>query len=322
LVHHLARAGGRDAALAGNIGTPALDLLDRAPPELVVLELSSYQIADLRSGPEVAVVTSLFREHAEWHGSEQAYRSDKLNLLELPQVRAAVVNGRVPELVEAAERGGGETVLFGVPGGWDADASGIRRAGELEIPAGALPLPGEHNALNLCAALACLAAIGGGVPLPEALAGFRPLPHRLEAVREDGDLAWIDDSISTTPESTLAALEAFANRDVVLLAGGQDRGQDYTGLAEALARRGAAVVGMPTTGGRIVGAARAAGLPAERAFDAGDLESAVERAIELAVPGGVILLSPAAPSYDRFRNFEERGDRFRDLAGQADAPAR
>jgi UDP-N-acetylmuramoylalanine--D-glutamate ligase len=181
------------------------------------------------------------------------------------------------------------------------------------VRAADLPLPGPHNGLNLCAALAAIEVAGIVPTLPEGLAGFTSLPHRLQPCGERNQVTWVDDSISTTPESTLAALEAFAGRDVVLLVGGQDRGQDYTLLGAALARCGNAVVGMPTTGERAVTAARRAGVPSERAIAATDLATAVELARELAQPGSIILLSPAAPSYDRFRNFEERGDRFRAL---------
>jgi len=311
MAHHLAAAAGRDAVVAGNIGLPALDLLD-SEPELVFLELSSYQIADLEIGPEVAAITNLFPEHLDWHHSTENYRAEKLRVFALPGVRAAIVNARQPELPAAA--GGVEDVVeYGTAAGWDAGPAGILRQGELVVPAADLPLPGEHNALDLCAALAALEAIGVEPPLPAGLRGFASLPHRLQPIGERDGVLWVDDSISTTPESTLAALAAFPDRDVVLLAGGQDRGQDYTELGAALAGRGAAVVGMPTTGERAVSAARAAGVPAPRAMDAADLEDAVRRARELAGPGGVILLSPAAPSYDRFRNFEERGERFRAL---------
>lgn len=312
LAQHLAHAAGRDTALAGNIGIPALDLLDRDPPELVFLELSSYQIADLETGPETAVITNLFREHLDWHRSEEAYREEKLRIFQLPGVRTAVVNAREPDLARAAvdvER----VVPYGEPGGWDCDEAGVRRDGELVVRAVDLPLPGPHNALNLCAALTALELAAVEPPLPDGLAGFGGLPHRLQSCGERDRVLWVDDSISTTPESTLAALASFPDRDVVLLAGGQDRGQDYDELGSALARRGASIVGMPSTGERAVAAARAAGVPAERAVAAADLAAAVALAQSLAHAGGVVLLSPAAPSYDRFRNFEERGDRFREL---------
>jgi UDP-N-acetylmuramoylalanine--D-glutamate ligase len=314
LAHHLALSSGRSIALAGNIGVPALDLLDREPIDLILLELSSYQIADLATGPEVGVVTNLYREHLDWHLTEQAYRDEKLRLFSLPGVSTAVVNARQPELVEAAS-GFERVVLYGEAGGWDCDRRGILHAGELVVGLADLPLLGSHNALNLCAALAALEVAGVEPPLPASLAGFASLPHRLQSCGEHDSVLWVDDSISTTPESTLAALEAFAERDVVLLGGGQDRGQDYGELGAELARRGAAIVGMPTTGERLVVAAREAGATAERAVVAEDLADAVAAARSLARPGSVVLLSPAAPSYDRFVNFEERGERFRALVG-------
>lgn len=316
LASHLARRSGRSIALAGNIGVPALDLLDREPLDLVFLELSSYQIADLTTGPEVAVITNLYREHLDWHLTEETYREEKLRLFGLPGVSTAVVNARQPELVDAAS--GVERVLpYGEPSGWDSDRRGLRHAGELVVGTADLPLLGPHNALNLCAALTALEAVGFEPPLPAALAGFASLPHRLQPCGEHGGVLWVDDSISTTPESTLAALEAFADRDVVLLGGGQDRGQDYAELGAELARRDAAIVGMPTTGERAVLSARAAGVPTDRAVIVESLSDAVATARALAHSGTVILLSPAAPSYDHFRNFEERGDQFRALAASA-----
>jgi UDP-N-acetylmuramoylalanine--D-glutamate ligase len=315
LASHLARAAGRPVHLAGNIGVPALDLLDSEPSELAVVELSSYQIADLATGPEVAVITSLFREHLDWHGSEEAYRADKLRILGLPGVRAAVVNARSEQLVAAAAGTGANVTLYGTPDGWDATPSGVALNGELVVASAELSLPGEHNALNLCGALAALEAFGVEPPaLPEALHGFRTLPHRLEAVAEHEGVLWVDDSISTTPESTLAAIASFPRRDVVLIGGGQDRGQDYAELGRVLAERNATVIGLPSTGPRLVAAARGAGVPAARALESADMPAAVALARTLGRAGAVVLLSPAAPSYDNYRNFEERGERFRALA--------
>ncbi len=316
LTTHLARAAGVHMNLAGNIGVPALDLLDRPPDEPAVIELSSYQIADLSTGPQVAVVTNLFPEHVDWHRSHAVYRAEKLRLLQLPGVDVAVVNGRDRQIVDAVPEGLAAR-RFGIPEAWDVVAEGVARAGELAAPTAALPLRGEHNALNLCAALTALEAFGAALPpLPNALIGFAALPHRLEVVAERDGVVWVDDSISTTPESTLAALTSFGDREVVLLGGGQDRAQDYGELGRALAAHGAAVVGVPSTGPRLIAAARAAGVPAERAVEAEDMTAAVARARAFARPGSVVLLSPAAPSYDTYRNFEERGDHFRGLAGE------
>ncbi|HTC71839.1 MAG TPA: UDP-N-acetylmuramoyl-L-alanine--D-glutamate ligase [Solirubrobacteraceae bacterium] len=313
LAFHLARAAGLTAQLAGNIGVPALELLDRDAAEVTVLELSSYHTADLEIGPEVALVTNLYREHTDWHGSEQAYRADKLRLLGLPGVRVAVLSARDEGLAQAAAEL--ETLRFGSPSGWDATAAGIALRGELQATSEELPLRGEHNVLNLCAALTALEALGvEPAPLPGALDGFRALPHRLETVAEGDRVEWVNDSISTTPESAIAALASFPGRELVLIAGGQDRGQDYSRLADALAAAAASVIGVPTTGPRLLAAARSAGVASSRAIEAPDLAAAVELARGLAAEGSVVLLSPAAPSYDHYSNFEERGERFSELA--------
>ena len=319
LIAHLARATGQPTHLAGNIGVPALDLLDFPPEELAVVELSSYQIADLETGPKVATLTNLFREHVDWHGSEEAYRSDKLRLFELPGVSVAVVDARDQSLLSPASDGDKTRLLYGTPEGWEMTSRGVTLAGELMVSTADLPLRGEHNGVNLCAALASLTAFEiPAAPLPEALRGFDALPHRLEPVLERDQVLWVDDSISTTPESTLAALASFAARTIVLLGGGQDRGQDYAELGRVLAERDATVIGLPTTGGRIVSAAQTAGLPASRALEADDMAAAVRQAQRLARPGGVVLLSPAAPSYDNYVNFEERAAHFRALADPPD----
>jgi len=314
LIFHLASGAAGAAQLAGNIGVPALDLLEQPPTDLAVVELSSYQIADLAIGPQVALITNLFREHADWHGSQEAYHEDKLRIAGLPGVRATVFNARDPRLSAAAPEFAA-AVPYGVPGGWQVTPRGIERAGELALAAEELPLPGEHNALNLCGALAALEAFGvSPPPLRPSLASFDALPHRLQTVAERGGVLYVDDSISTTPESTIAALASFPDRPIVLIAGGQDRGQDHAELARVLAERAVAVIGVPTTGPRLLDAARAAGVPDSRAVGARDLEAALEAARSLAEDGGVILLSPAAPSYDSYRDFEERGERFGALA--------
>ena len=237
LTAHLAAAAGVTVALAGNIGVPAIELLDADPARLTVLELSSYQIADLDTGPEVVVMTNLFREHTEWHGSEDAYRREKLRLLSLPEVRVAVLNAREPLLTGAPTDA--KVLLYGDPGGLGRGAGRCQQGrSSASSPRISCRSPGEHNALNLCAALTGLEALGIEPPLPSALEGFQPLAHRLQVVGEGDGITWVNDSISTTPESAIAALASFPGRELVLIAGGQDRGQDYAGLASALARVG------------------------------------------------------------------------------------
>ena len=322
LTAHVVRASGAAVQLAGNIGHPALDLLDSHAGELVVLELSSYQIADLAQGSEVAVALNLYREHLNWHLTDDAYRQDKLRLLSLPGVRRCVVNALSPTVMAVPRASGATTHAFGTADGWHVDdAGGVRRAERLVLAERDLPLPGPHNALNLCAALTALET--AGVPLPplgEALASFEPLAHRLQIVLETDGVAWVDDSISTTPESAIAAIESFPARSVVLIGGGEDRGQAHGALAAMLAARGATVLGIAkhdSTGPRLVAAARAAGVPEERARVVADLPEAVAAAQAVAGPGAVVLLSPAAPSYNTHADYIARGHDFLALARAA-----
>ncbi|HEX4691818.1 MAG TPA: UDP-N-acetylmuramoyl-L-alanine--D-glutamate ligase [Solirubrobacteraceae bacterium] len=312
LTAHLLGAAGRSVQLAGNVGVPAIELLDRPAAEHVVLELSSYQIADLATGPRVAVFTNLYREHVDWHRGEAGYRRDKLRLASLPGVELVVANAADPGLAELRDSAGEQLRTFGDASGYHVDERALRRGDAVVAEIAALPFPGRHNALNLCAALATLEAVGvPAPPLPQALEGFRMLPHRLETVTLDDGVAWVNDSISTTPESALAALASYPEHRVILIAGGHDREQDYTGLGRELARRGSVVLGLPVTGERLVEAARAAGVA--DAELAADLPAAVAEARRRARAGDVVLLSPAAPSFGAYADFEQRGAHFRAL---------
>lgn len=335
LIAHLARAAGRTVHLAGNIGDPALDLLGAPEDELVVLELSSYQIADLATGPQTAFAANLYREHLNWHLTEDNYRQEKLRLLALPGVEHCVVGALSAPVMAAPTAPGADVLAFGVAPGWCVTDDGVEHGCRLIVSRADWPLPGDHNALNLCGALAALDAHGIPRPaLPQALRGFAALPHRLERVHESGGALWVDDSISTTTESAIVALDSFAGRPIVLIGGGTDRGQDYAALGAALAaREAAAVVALGPTGERLVAAARTAGLPEDRAVLTDDLAAAVARARELAASlasggepavagsadataGPVVLLSPAAPSFHAYRDFKARGEHFRALAQQ------
>lgn len=312
LIAHLIAHAGVPVRLGGNIGAPALDLL--GDETLAVIELSSYQVADLEAGPETAVVSNVYAEHVNWHGSVEAYRRDKLRLLTLPGVRRCVLNATAP-LVMAAPRATEDVLTFGAEPGWHVTEDGAVARGDQRISD--LPLIGRHNALNVCGALTALEAVGLSVDPVAALADFVGLDHRLQVVHEADGVRWVDDSISTEPEAAKFAIESFPEADVVLIGGGFDRSQDYAALGVALAARGARVLGLPDTGARLVDAARAAGVPYDRATLVADLPAAVAAARAVAAPGTVVLLSPAAPSFNTHTNFAARGDHFAQLARDA-----
>ena len=314
LISHLLAALGRPNVFGGNIGVPLLDL---PAAEQYVLELSSYQCADLTDSPRVAVVTSLFPEHLDAHGGEREYYRDKLNLLR-HHPEMIVVNG-ADERLRDEIRGVTDANGFPpIPAG--AEDSRFRIEGEVVFcsddplfPRSALRLVGAHNGRNLCVALAVLDGLGHDVValkdrLAEAVATFEGLPHRLTEIDDPSGLTFVDDTLATSPYSTMHAIEAYAARPLTVLVGGTDRGLDYAPLRAFLADRELTVIGLPDSGPRIL--AELAGLPKIRTENAEDLPAAVRLARKLTPPGGVVLLSPAAPSYGRFRNFEHRSEVF------------
>jgi UDP-N-acetylmuramoylalanine--D-glutamate ligase len=328
LLAHLLRAGGVRTALAGNIGLPLLELLDDEA-EAWAIELSSYQTGDVASSgvrPHVAVVTNVFPEHLDWHGGEERYVEDKLALVTRAKPAIAVLNAADPRLLAVGARLDPATGVrwYGREDGWHLRGDLLHR-GELAVfDTRDVPLPGRHNLGNLCAALAAIEALGhDAAALASHAATFRPLPHRLQALGTRDGVLYVNDSISTTPHATLAALDVYRDRRVALLAGGHDRGLDWSVFAEALrARAPLAVVTMGQNGGRIH--ELLSPLAEEGGFTllrAGDLAEAMAQARAALAAGasngdaGVILLSPGAPSYGVWRDFTERGRDFARLAG-------
>jgi UDP-N-acetylmuramoylalanine--D-glutamate ligase len=312
LIAHLARALGVRTALAGNIGLPLLELIDAAPPQLWAVELSSFQTGE--AGPlPLGVITSLYEEHLDWHGSRERYVADKLKLADV--ARTLLVNGTQEALLERTATHP-HRLLFGVREGWHVREGFIRRGDERVFAEADLPVPGAHNALNACAALAALEAMGHDArAAAPALARFHALPHRLQPLGEREGRQWINDSISTTPQATLAALASLAGREVTVIVGGHDRGLDWSEFVEAVSdQANLAIVAQGANGPRIATALREAEAVGELALVA-SLAEAVERARALTPAGGVVLLSPGAPSFDQFHDYAERGRRFAELAG-------
>lgn len=311
MLAHLVRSLSVRTALAGNIGMPLLELLDQRA-DLWVIELSSFQTGE--AGPlELGVITSLYEEHLDWHGSRERYVADKLRLADVS--RQLLVSALQPALLERT-RTHPHRLLFGQPEGWHVTNDFICRGSHEVFPVAQLAAPGLHNALNACAALAALAAVGmDALAAAAALAHFRPLPHRLQPLGEHDGWHWVNDSISTTPLATLAALESLHGRAVTVLVGGHDRGLDWTPFIEAMRIAPPnAIVCMGSNGARIETALRAAEVSGPM-VRVDDLASAVAEAKACTPQDGVILLSPGAPSFDQFKDYAERGRRFADLAG-------
>jgi UDP-N-acetylmuramoylalanine--D-glutamate ligase len=318
---HLLVGLGYRCMLGGNIGAPPYDPEQDGDFDYWVIEVSSYQATDLSCSPPVVAVTSLHPDHLDWHGGVEQYYRDKLSACSQPGAELTVANGDSDLLRERAG-------LLGPRVEWvrEDDKPGVSGADWMEP----LGLPGRHNRRNALIARRCLVALG--VPgagddarLRAAAAGYRPLPSRLAPVGTVGGVIFVDDSLSTNVLPTLAALDAFPGRRIALIVGGQDRGIDYAPLAAGVLARPAPtyVLTLPESGPRIraqIEAAQIEQAQIEQAqieaagfagvTDCQELDDAVKSGLRWAQPDGVVLLSPAAPSFGRFKDYRDRAEAF------------
>ena len=316
LLAHVLDATGSRVRLAGNIGKPLLDCDDRGV-DWWVIELSSYQLADLEGQPDVSVLLNLTPEHLNWHGGEAAYFRDKLRLVELAHGHPVVANAADPVLHEALS--GTENVTwFNDPGGIRTDGrclfDGAREL-ECRLPEG---LPGAHNLSNVAAVLTVVRRVGGDLAgASRAVAAFRPLPHRLQVCGTRRGVRFVNDSIASTPVATAAALQSLAGQPVTLIVGGLDRGVDWTPYtAMFVSHTPLAVIGIPDSGPKILATLRNGGVqPRKGLHEASDLAAAVEVALRITPAGATVLLSPGAASFPQFRDYRERGRQFAHFCG-------
>lgn len=321
LLAHLLRAAGKRTVLAGNIGLPMLEVLDPRPaPDEWVIELSSYQtgdVADSGARPDVAIVLNLFPEHLDWHGSEARYIEDKLKLVTDAHPRIAVLNAADPRLAPLVLPHS-DVRWFNRADGWHLREDDLYRGDVFVMDTRPLPLPGRHNRSNLCAVLTALEARGiDALPLAAQAQSFRPLPNRLQTMGTRDGITWVNDSISTTPHATLAALDCFAGRRIALLVGGHDRGVDWSDFAAHMRHDApATLITMGANGPRIH--ALLAPVAQEAGFTLIGVETLPEAmtAARGALGGeGVVLLSPGAPSFGQYKDYVARGRHFAELAG-------
>ncbi len=310
--------------VGGNVGVSLLDRLDGLRPDVpVLLELSSFQLdrlGEVRWRPDVAVVTNFAPNHLDVHGSLAAYRHAKQQVLRWQTAQdVAVLNGDDAEVATWAGLGDGRVLLFHTNNSKEEgvcladgrivarDASGDRELASTDD----VRVPGRHNLANAAAACAAADAMGASPDqIRGGLRGFGGIEHRLERVADVAGAVYYNDSIATSPDRTCVALEALAGR-LILIAGGSDKGLSYAGLGSEIARRTSDAILMGATADRI-----AAAIPegaATRIHRADGLEEAVEMAQELAGIGSTVLLSPASASFDQFANFEQRGQRYKEL---------
>ncbi len=319
LVGELLAALGHRPFVGGNLGEPPCEIVPAPgapfPYDVLVLEISSFQAERIPTfRPARAALLNVSENHLDRYTGFDAYVAAKGNLFQNQQPSdGAVVPADDPRCIAQAKRGRAELVTFG-PASSDAaftfdKESIIDRARDVRYARKDIPLAGDHNAENVCAALALLA---DRAPDPDriraALASFKGLAHRIVAVGDHAGVRYYDDSKGTNVGATVAAVRGLPEEKIVLIAGGRDKLGAYDPLVAALRDRGRAAVLIGEAADRIASAIGGA-VPVARAAS---MEEAVTRAASFAKPGDAVLLSPACSSFDMFRDYKHRGDAFVD----------
>ena len=302
LIYAILKQAGNKAHLVGNIGIPMLSelLVSNTTDDIWVCELSSYQLETIKYSPHIAVMVSLFPEHMNYHGSVEAYYAAKAQItLHQSENDYFVYNSDFEKLVDLAQQ---------------TQAKSVPYVESLPFPNTSIPLLGQHNRNNVRAAVTVGEILKiSEADMEEAVRTFHALPHRLQIIGAYKGITFVDDAISTTPESTLAALEAIPNVGTLML-GGLDRGYDFTQLVDALVQYNIPnLVLFPESGKKIALALEKRSEYHPRVLEATSMRAAVSFAYENTPQDMVCLLSTASPSYSLWKNFEAKGDEFQEL---------
>ena len=323
IIARLLEAAGHTVHLGGNIGRPLLSEADAiAPEDWAVVELSSFQLLTMEQSPHIAVLTNLAPNHLDVHTDMDEYIRAKATVLDYQGPGDAAVCNWDNEITrELSGRTAGKGFSFTrktVPERgcylredaiWYRDEAGEREV----LPLADILLPGVHNIENYMAAVCAVQGLASDETIREVARTFGGVEHRIELVRERRGVRWYNDSIASSPSRTVAGLNSFPGK-VVLIAGGKDKGVSYAPLGPVVNDHVKLLILCGATAGAIRQAAEQAdNFAGLEIIEVQDYPGAVALAAERAVPGDVVLLSPASTSFDRFRNFEERGRVFKDL---------
>jgi len=317
LTGEIMTAAGFPALVGGNIGTPAIALVERATAEsVIVLEVSSFQLETIHSfRPKVAVILNVTPDHLDRHRTFEAYVDAKARILENQQsADLAVLNADDPTCVALAARTKAQVFWFSrqkevQQGAWVVDGNILfrdgARQGEIMLVS-EIPLKGAHNLENVLAAV-CAGALMGCAPgkIRQAVREFKAVEHRLEYVATIRGVDYYNDSKATNVDATIKALESFP-ANIHLIVGGKDKGSDYTLLNHLLRQRVKRVYTIGAAAAKIESQMKGV-----EVVHADTLENALRKASAVAEPGDVVLLAPACASFDQFKNYEQRGEMFK-----------
>ena len=321
LIYEMLKAEGKDAYLGGNIGVPPFDFLNKLNKDsIVVLELSSFQLIDLHKSPHIAVVLMITSEHLDYHKDVLDYVSAKRNILRFQKSDDfAIINREYPASNESDVETNAKVYFVSREreideGCFARDGKIVIRTKERELPVFEtkdLILRGEHNFENVCAAV--MAAYLSGVSvknIQNVLADFKGLEHRLELVGQVNGVEYYNDSFSTTPETAIAAIEAFEEPEILIL-GGSSKKSNFEELGQLISGKGniKAIIGIGVEWPKIKEHIKSSSILIIE--DATNMNQIVQAASKIALPGDVVLLSPACASFDMFKNYKDRGEQFK-----------
>lgn len=314
LITSILRAAGKTVHLVGNIGVAALDVLPSIKPnDVVVYEMSSFQLWDLKKSPHIAVVVMIEPDHLDVHKDFDDYANAKANIVRTQTSDDICIyhSHNKNSAYIASQAPGSQLIRYGTAddgGVYDRDGY-FWQNNERICSIDALQIPGAHNVENACAAIT--AALAFGVEphaVEQGLKDFEGLPHRIKFVREFDGVKYYDDSIATTPGSAIAAMRAFSQPKVIIL-GGSSKGQMYDDVITECSATNTHVVAIGETGGTIVELCKQHNVDVTD-MGTSNMSQIVGAASHVARPGGVVLLSPASASFGMFTNYADRGDQF------------
>ena len=315
LIYHILHESGRDTRIAGNIGIPVFDIAEGVNDDtIVVCELSCHQLEYMTVSPAKAVFLNLYEEHLDHYGTMENYYNAKKNIYlhqnpyDTLWINSKLVTDDIPSVtVTVSDKSNNADVFIIKSKVYDSDD------GELEIPVKKIKLLGSHNYYNIAIAWDVCRNLVSRPDFNKALMSFDPLPHRLEPVGTFKGISWYDDSISTACATAIEALKSVPDVNTILI-GGMDRGIDYKPLVDFLNKSTVNIICMEASGRRVYSLIKAEQFAnPERVHYVDHLEDAVKLASEITPEGKSCVLSPAAASYGIFKNFEERGDVFKEL---------
>lgn len=310
LIASILRAAGKTVHLVGNIGTPSLQALSAiTSTDIVVYELSSFQLWDIQKSPAVAVVLGIEPDHLDVHTDYADYIAAKARIAEYQTTTDRVVfNIKNKIAVSIAELSVGQRLPYSSERTAHVRGKFFFYGDEELFEVDQLQLPGEHNIENACAAITAVWPwVQDSASIAEGLRSFDGLPHRLKYIGDIDGVRYYDDSIATTPGSAIAALRAFTQPKVIIL-GGSDKGAIYDDVIACAKETTAKIIAIGQTGERISELSAKAGVIVERVE--GGMADAVAAARRHAEPGSVVILSPASASFDQYKSYVDRGEQF------------